>query len=155
MPMRRYLPLAVLLPLLMPATANAAAWVAEMVEDEGGPVLTAYIDGQGAGTYPPRLSFTCFYQASLRYLPSGDFGAPDLALDFDFSTEDEAATIAMRYEEMDGAFAAYFGKTDKVIALLESGSDLLLRSADGSVPPQSFSLAGSKAAIETVLTACK
>ncbi len=153
--MRRYLPLAVLLPLLVSAPAHAAGWVAEMVEDEGGPVLTAYVDGQGSGTYPPRLSFTCFDQASLRYLPSGDFGSRDMPLDFDFSTEDETATLAMQYEEMDGAFAAYFGKTEKAIAMLQSGSDLLVRSADGSVPPQTFSLAGSKAAIETVLAACR
>ena len=152
--MLRLLPLTALL-LMLPTIANAAEWVAEMVEDEGGPVLTAYVEGDGPGQYPPQLSLTCFDEVGLRYLPAGDHGAPEMALDFAFSTEDEEQTLSMQYEEMDGAFAAYFPKTEKLIGMLEGGSDLLIRSADGSVPPQTFALAGSKAAIETVLAACK
>jgi hypothetical protein len=103
----------------------------------------------------PRLSFICGTEAGLRYLPSVDIGSPNLSVDFAFSTEKEEITLAMQYEAMDGAFGAYFAKTDKIIGLLQGGSDLLIRSSDAGIPPQTFTLAGSSAAIEKVLAGCQ
>src|SRR6218665_1021286 len=135
--MRRSLLLAALL-MPLASAANAAGWVAEMVEDEGGPLLTAYVETTGPGAYPPRLSFICGTEAGLRYLPTNDYGMPDSKIDFTFSTDKDEITLAMQYEAMDGAFGAYFAKTDKIIALLQGGSDLLIRSSDAGVPPQTF-----------------
>lgn len=151
--MRPSLLLAVVL-MLLPSLAGAAEWVAEMVEDEGGPLLTAYVEGDAPGAYPPRLSFICGDEAGLRYLPANEAGMPDMAIDFAFSTESAEIMVPMQYEAMDGAFGAYFPKTGEIIGLLKGGVDLLVRSADGSVPPQTFSLAGSRAAIDKVLAAC-
>lgn len=152
--MRRLLPLLSLL-MLLPSAANAAGWVAEMVDDEGGPLLTAYVESEAPNVWVPRLSFICGTEAGLRYLPSVDAGAPDTAIDFAFSNETDEITLPMQYEAMDGAFGAYFAKDAEIIGLLKSGVDLLIRSSDASVPPQTFSLAGSSAAIDKVLAGCQ
>lgn len=141
--------------MTLASAANAAGWVAEMVEDEGGPLLTAYVESEAPNVWVPRLSFICGTEAGLRYLPTVDIGAPDLSVDFTFSTEKEEITLAMHYEAMDGAFGAYFGKNDRIVGLLQGGSNLLIRSSDPGVPPQTFTLAGSSAAIKSVLAGCQ
>jgi hypothetical protein len=60
----------------------------------------------------------------------------------------------MIYEDMDGAFVAYFPQADPLIALLENGSDVFVSESSGNYAAQSFSLTGSTKAIAKVLKAC-
>jgi hypothetical protein len=151
--MRRLLSLCALLLLTVPV--SAAGWTAGMEEDEGGPVMTASVTGEGPGDFPPMLRMNCGDEVGLRYLMSGDSGGPNDADDFLFSTESDEIKLHMQYEEMDGAFAAYFPTSDPVIDLLEAGADLLVTNPAGVYPPQSFTLEGSSDAIETLLKSCE
>jgi hypothetical protein len=151
--MRRLLPLCAVLLLTIPA--SAAGWTAGMEEDEGGPVMTAWVEGEGPGDFPPMLRMNCGDGIGLRYLMSGDSGGPNVEDDFLFSTESDEIKLHMRYEEMDGAFAAYFPQSDPVIGLLKGGADLLVTNPAGSYPPQSFTLDGSSDAIEALLKTCE
>ena len=151
--MRRLLLL--LVATLLPTASLAAGWTAGMEEDEGGPVMTASVTAEGAGDFPSMLRMNCGDEVGLRYLMSGDVGGPNNEADFLLASESEEVTLHMLYEEMDGAFAAYFSKTDPVIALLKGGSDLLVTNPGGTYPPQSFTLEGSSEAIATLLASCQ
>src|SRR4051794_21623224 len=107
--MRRLLPLCALLLLTVPA--SAAGWTAGMEEDEGGPVMMASVEGEGAGDFPPMLLMSCGDEVGLRYLMTGDVGGPNETDDFLFSTESDEIKLHMQYEEMDGAFAIYVPKS--------------------------------------------
>ena len=142
--------------ILVPGTAFAAGWVAEMQEDEGGPVMTAYVIGAADGAIAPELRMTCSSDGvALRYLMTGDAGSPGSEADFLFENESTQATLHMAYEGMDGAFAAYFPKTDPVITLLETGSDVFVSESTGNYPAQSFPLQGSSKAIDKLLRSCQ
>ena len=141
--------------MLLPTAAFAAGWTAEMQEDEGGPVMTAYVLGEGAADTAPELRMTCGSDgASLRYLMVGVGDEPASEADFLFENESTQATLHMIFEEMDGAYAAYFPATDPVIALLKSGSEVLISEKSGNFPAQSFPLQGSSKAIDKLLKSC-
>ncbi len=150
--MRFILSLAAL--LLLTSNTLGAGWTAGMEEDEGGPVMMASVEGEGPGDFPPMLILTCSDEVGLRYLTAGDLGGENEEADFLFASESAEQTLHTRWEGMDGAFAAYFPKTDPVLELLMSGSDLLITSPAETYPPQSFTLEGSRAAIETLLATC-
>lgn len=141
--------------IALPASALAAGWTAEMQEDEGGPVMVAYVTADPVGELTPALRLMCGGEdVALRYEMAGGGGSPGSEADFLFENERDQATLHMVYEDMDGAFAAYFPKTDPVIALLKTGADVFISETTGNYPAQSFSLKGSTKAIETLFDAC-
>jgi hypothetical protein len=150
--MRSFVALAAL--LLLTSNASAAGWIAQMQEDEGGEVMTASVTGEGPGDFPPMLSMTCWDKVNLRYFMAGNEGDLDETADFTLASEADEVTLSMLYEAMDGAFAAYFGKADPVLALLKGGKDLLVTNPAGKYPPQTFTLEGSSDAIDTLLDSC-
>jgi hypothetical protein len=140
---------------LLPSAALADGWTAQMQDDEGGQVLVASVSGDAVGKLTPSLSLLCGGKAlSLRYLMSSEDGNPGSEADFLFENESQQAKVHMIYEDMDGAFVANFPKTDPMIALLESGSDVFVSESSGNYPAQTFSLTGSTKAIAKVLKAC-
>lgn len=142
--------------LLLPGAALAAGWVAQMEEDEGGPVMTASVQARGEGDLPAQLRMTCSSDGmALRYLMSVEAGTPGSEADFLFENESTQAALHMAYEDMDGAFAAYFPFGDPVVALLKSGADVFVSESTGNFPAQSFSLRGSTKAIDALLATCK
>jgi hypothetical protein len=138
----------------LPQSVFAAGWTAEMQEDEGGSVMVAYVTAEADGDLQPTLRMMCFDEVMLRYEMAGDIGGPGSEADFLFENEQDQVTLHMLYEEMDGAFAAYFPKTDPIISLLEHGSDLYVSETTGNYPAQAFTLKGSTKAIETMLDNC-
>jgi hypothetical protein len=150
--MRRFVTLAAI--LVLTSNASAAGWIAQMQEDEGGEVMTASVTGDGPGDFPPMLSMTCADEVNLRYFMSGGEGELDETADFLLASEADEVTLAMLYEAFDGAFAAYFSKTDPVLALLKGGKDLLVTNPAGKYPSQTFTLEGSSDAIDTLLESC-
>jgi hypothetical protein len=142
--------------IAVPGAALAAGWTAEMQEDEGGSVMVAYVTAEPDGAITPTLRLICAGSEGvmLRYEMPSDDGGPGSEADFLFENEHDQVKMHMVYEDMDGAFAAYFPKTDPVIPLLENGKDVFISEASGNYPAQSFSLKGSTKAIQTVLKGC-
>ena len=60
----------------------------------------------------------------------------------------------MQYEEMDGAFAAYFPMDDKIIDLFKSAATVIVNDPTGLYRVQAFPLTGSSEALDTLLKQC-
>lgn len=141
---------------LLPGVAHAEGWVAEMVEDEGGPVMMASVTGSADGDFQPMLEMTCADEGlGLRYLMATDDGQPGDSANFRFENEHDEIVMAMNYEAMDGAFAAYFPVDDPIVSLIETGADLFITQMNGNNPAQDFTLKGSTKAIAALLKTCK
>jgi hypothetical protein len=135
----------------------ADGWTAEMQEDEGGPVMVASVTAAAVGDVTPELELMCAGDegVNLRYLSSADTVAPGSEADFSFENESAKLTKHMQYEEMDGAFAAYFPPKDPMVAFLQTGDEVVISEASGNYPAQTFTLKGSSKAIAKLLKACK
>jgi hypothetical protein len=143
------------------APAMAASWQSGMVEDEGGPQMMAWVDGQG-GDVPPDLYLMCAGDMglNLRYSmgsgPGEGIDMPPGPLDFMFTFGGSAAaTLSMQYEEYDGAYAGYFPKTEAVLALMRGAANMTIGDPTGVWHEQVFPLVGSSAAIDAVLATCE
>ena len=154
------LPLVALLgAVTIPAAGQegCATWTAEMLEDEGGPVLTAWVCD--ARRPDAQLLLTCAAdEIWIRYdLSAGSEASPELGetVDVTFTTGQGSATLAMPYQEMDGRHAADVGVDAPLVGLLRDGDRVTIRDAAGRYPERSLSLAGSSGAIGTLLAACR
>jgi hypothetical protein len=138
--------------------ALAQQWTAEMVEDEGGPVMMASVVGPGGGDLPPELFMFCAGGTiSLRYaFPLGD--GVGLLIDkpvaFTFEFGNGSVTLDMQYEDMDGAFAAYVPTDDKIIDLFKSAATVIVDNPTGRYQVQAFPLTSSSEAIDTLIGQC-
>ena len=145
--------------LLLPATAFAGdgKWTAEMQEDEGGSVMVASVSIKPVGDLVPTLSLMCAGTegVNLRYETSTGGAEPASEADFVLKTDKAELSKHMVFEEMDGAYAAYFQPTDSAIALLKGGSEITITQTGSSGPAQTFPLAGSSKAIATLLKSCE
>ncbi|MEP7241474.1 MAG: hypothetical protein ABI697_11355 [Devosia sp.] len=142
---------------LLPTFAWADGWVAQLEDDEGGQVMTASVEGDPAAGVTPRLRLLCAGSEGimLRYEMAAGTASPGSEANLLFENESQQITLPMAYEDMDGAFAAYFPKTDPILGLLENGPDVFISEASGNYPAQSFTLKGSTKAIAKVLKDCK
>lgn len=149
--------LAVMVSLCGGASAADSGWIAQMQEDEGGSVMVASVSAAADGDVTPELELMCAGDegVNLRYLSSADTVSPGSEADFSFENENSKLTLHMLYEDMDGAFAAYFPPSDKMIEFLKTGDEVFISESSGNYPAQTFSLKGSTKAIETVLKGCK
>ena len=154
---RTVLCLALLLLPVGPAFAAADHWVAEMQEDEGGPVMVASVTAAAVGDVTPELFMMCAGSEglNLRYISTADNVAEGSEADFSFENENSKLTEHMKLEEMDGAFAAYFKPSDPMVAFLQTGADVLISESSGNYPAQTFTLTGSSKAIGKLLKDCK
>lgn len=145
--------------LLLPATAFAGdgKWTAEMQEDEGGSVMVASVSIKPVGDLIPTLSLMCAGTegVNLRYEMSTGGAEPASEADFVLKTDKAELSKHMVFEEMDGAFAAYFQPTDAAIALLKGGSEITITQTGSDSQAQTFPLAGSSKAIDTLLKSCE
>lgn len=142
--------------ILLPTSVLAAGWTAQMEDDEGGQLLVASVVGDAEGGVTPRLSLMCGGSEGmmLRYEMAGDGETPGSEDDFLFENESQQARVHMIYEDMDGAYAAYFPPSDPLIGLLENGADLFISPSGENAAAQNFSLRGSTRAISQVLKRC-
>lgn len=140
----------------LPAVAeeDCGRWAAEMLEDEGGPVLTAHVCATGAPEV--ELLLTCFGgEFGLRVdLATDESADPTGQSDVDFATESGSQTLSMIFEEMDGRHATSFATDAPLVQLLRSGASLSVHDVAGAFPEHHFSLAGSSKAIGALLRAC-
>jgi hypothetical protein len=154
--MRQAVP-GLLLMLLLTSTALGAEWTAQIEEDEGGPAMVASVSADPDDHTTPMLRLMCAGDQGvmLRYLTAADTVEPGSEADFRFENEDTQLDEHMVYEDMDGAFAAYFPPSDPMIAFLKTGAEVFISEATGNYPAQSFSLKGSTKAINALLRTCK
>ena len=154
---RAVLCLAVVVAFSGAAVAADGGWTAQMQEDEGGSVMVASVTAQADGDVTPALELMCAGSegVNLRYLSSADTVSPGTEADFSFENENSKLTMHMQYEDMDGAFAAYFPPSDPMIALLETGDEVFISESSGNYPAQTFTLTGSSKAIGKLLTTCR
>ncbi len=152
-------PLFAAVPAVGPALAQEACttWTAQMQEDEGGPVLTA--SACAVGRSDAFLSLTCFDgNVDVRHdLSAGAERSPDLdeVTDVAFTIDGATQTLSMAYQAMDGRHAAGVPVSSPLLALLRSGESLSIVDVAGQYPRHAFSLAGSAAAIGTLLAGCR
>lgn len=139
-----------------PATAAGGTWIAQMEQDEGGPAMVASVTAAADGGVTPQLRLMCAGDEGvmLRYLTAADTVAPSSEADFRFENESSQLTRHMQYEDMDGAFAAYFPPSDPMIAFLKTGEEMFISETSGNYPAQTFPLKGSSKAIDTLLRTC-
>ena len=137
----------------------AESWDASMMEDEGGPRMMAWVQGKG-GDVPPDLYLSCSgaTELNLRYSmgsgPGEGVEMPPGPLDFVFSFGGSTATMEMRFEEYDGAYAGYFPNADPLIGLMRTSANMAISDPTGVWHEQVFSLEGSGKAIDAVLKSC-
>lgn len=143
--------------LVPPAAAQEActSWTAEMVEDEGGPVLSAF----ACATDRPDayLSLSCFDNLYLSYdLATGAERSPDPGEETDvaFSVGGRTETLKLTYQEMDGRHAADLPVDAPLVQLLLSGGSLHVADVAGRYPAHDFSLAGAPEALEQLIEGC-
>lgn len=143
--------------LLLPGAALAAGWTAQMEEDEGGPAMVASVTAAPDGGVTPTLRLMCAGEdgVMLRYLTAADTVEPGSEADFRFENESSRLDEHMVYEDLDGAFAAYFPPSDPMIAFLKTGAEVFISETTGNYPAQTFSLKGSSRAIDALLRTCK
>jgi hypothetical protein len=153
----RLLSLVVLPAAMIASTALGAGWESGMVEDEGGKVMQAWVYG-GNGDVPPELRMMCGDQVVLRYGQGTSLGEGVEPIrdpvDFTFDFGDDMISLSMQYEEMDGAYAAYFEPDALIIGFLRSADSVALDVPNGPWPVQEFTLEGSSKAIAAVLRSC-
>lgn len=135
---------------------QCSRWTAEMVEDEGGPVLAA----SSCATDAPDVYMTLYCAVDtvlLRYdMANGAETDPELdqqqQVTFDFG--DAQITLQLQFEAMDGQFATSVPAVDPFVTLLASGTTMRASPADVSYPTRRFGLAGSASALSTLLAQC-
>ena len=154
---RAVLFLAVMMPFSGAVVAGDTSWVAQMEEDEGGPVLVASVTAAAVGDLTPELRLMCAGTegVNLRYLTSTGTASSGSEADFQFENEAAKLTRRMRLEEMDGAFATYVQPSDPMIGLLQTGNEVTIAEASGNYPAQTFTLKGSSKAIAKLLKTCE
>lgn len=141
-----------------PARAAGAcdSWQAEMWEEEGGSVLTAFNCAEAFEE--AFISLTCHEgNIWLRYdLAYGAERSPDLGevRDVVFTAGDGSASARLLYQEMDGLFATEEPLAADVISILTGGDVLEIGDMGGFYPLRTYSLAGSSRAIAALRAAC-
>jgi hypothetical protein len=129
-----------------------------MQEDEGGPVMMAWVYGAEGGDVPPELRMMCGDQVNLRYgqgaTREGESEPITEPVSFTFDFGDDVVSLDMQYEEMDGMYAAYVPTDALIVGYLRSKGGVAVDAPSGPWPVQEFTLEGSSKAIAAVLKSC-
>jgi hypothetical protein len=134
------------------------AWLAELWATEAGEVLVAAARSHEpeSEAFAPTLAILCGLH--LRYDPGPDIDSSidwtgrTAVLAFDFG--DTVIERELQYEAMDAMFAAPLDAADPLAEAIREGSLLTVRSPTGQLPENTFSLAGSTAAIAEMRRSC-
>ena len=132
---------------------DACGWSAQMEEDEGGPVMVAS-SCESDTESGPALRLYC---GNIRYNGNGlGMGAtPPASSTLVLTSGGKSLTADVRFEEMDGAFAAYVELGGPIVSLLKTGNEVGVTLKGTNLPSRTVSLKGSTAAIDKLISACK
>ncbi len=133
-------------------------WSAELWATEGGEELVAAVTARVAAgdELVPTLAIMCGFW--LRYDPgpiAGDVDWTGQSATFEFDFGDRSLERELNYEAMDGMFAASLRTDDPLIDALQAGTSVTVLMPNGGIDEQTFSLAGSAAAIDELGRSCR
>lgn len=141
-----------------PALADSActAWSTAKAEREEGKQWTAVVCAKRKDR-DALLEIVCSAgKWNVRYQPvlPDSYNPGDQLKDFDFATSTGTRRLALGFEGMDGAFATDLDPRHPLFEMLMSGAAVEIRSADASVPAQSYTLSGSRKALTSLSNRC-
>ncbi len=144
------------LPARAQAQENCTAWVTDMLEDEGGSVLTTHVCSDGSSQ--TWLAMTC-YQGRLVIdhdlaLGGSKQPASGETVEVEFVTDGGIETVPMMFQEMTAYFSGEVPADGKLVELLESKASLMIRDRAAAYPVRTYSLKGSSAALTKLVSAC-
>jgi hypothetical protein len=138
------------------AEESCESWTAEVMEDEGGEVLTAAVCTR---EYPDAwLLLICHDgNAFLRFdLAYGAERSPDTGevREVDFQGLGRGEGLTMTYQEMDGLFAGHMSADATFLDVFRGEGDLRVADRTSFYPEKTISLAGAAGALDAILAGC-
>ena len=142
----------------LPARAqeNCRAWATDMQDDEGGPVLMTHVCSDDASQ--TWLAMTChegklYIEHDLALGGSKEPGSEETA-EVEFVTDGGIETVPMMFQEMTAYFSGEAPTDGTLVELLKTQKSLLIRDKSAAYPARTYSLKGSSAALQTLVSAC-
>lgn len=120
-------------------------------------VAVAYAREPADEELVPALTVLCGAPLRLRYDPGPDDGGVDWTgqtATFEFGFGDRQLERELIYEAIDGNWTTSLAGGDDLLAALEAGSTVTVLMPNGGLPENTFSLAGSTAAIRQLQRSC-
>ncbi len=142
----------------MPGRADDSCrgWVTEMVEDEGGPVLTTHACSDDATQ--TWLSMICLDGRLWLQFDMALGGEREPELDeevaVEFVTDAGIETVPMSFQAMNAMFAGDVAADGRLVELLKAEPSVLIRDTAAAYPARTYSLKGSSAALSQLVVAC-
>lgn len=142
-------------------------WTANMEEDEGGPVMTAWACVKASASVPEAIhsiSVQCSGKDTLmiRFAPFADEksyppgGNENYETKVEFSLDQEMFTLDARFEAMDGALSMGTDINTPLVTTLMAQKEVTVTDVNNDkVPPITFKLKGAKKAFEKLIKACE
>lgn len=139
------------------AQSSCNAWHVAKVDREEGQRWTASVCAKRKDR-DAFLEIVCYGdKLNIRYqpvLPEG--GDPkDGMSDFVFKTSSGQRRVALGFEGLDGAFATDLDRRHPLFEMMMSGDRLNIRDSKAKVATQSYTLAGSRKALTTLMRSCR
>jgi hypothetical protein len=139
--------------------ASQPAWAAELWTTERGEELVAVVYSRPpeANEIVPAITILCGDPLWLRYDPGPQGDEVDWTgqhATFEFGFGDKQIERELVYEAMDGNWAIQLASSDEILSAIEAGSEVTILMPGGGLDAQTFSLRGSRAAIQEVRDSC-
>ncbi|MDB5523197.1 MAG: hypothetical protein JWM58_960 [Rhizobium sp.] len=153
--------LLLLLAAPLPALAGECDhWKAEMMEEEEGTVMSAYICvPRGDATIELYVRCAGPNDLMLRYIPIVPTDYPPKAgmytTELEFNFDQEMFTRPAQYEEMDGALVTETAIDAPFVYVLQAQKQMTIIDVNDKIPSATFTLEGAKAALTKVIAACR
>jgi len=139
------------------AASSCTSWVTQMQEDEGGAVLTTSACSDDATE--TLLQLRCFDRRLLVELDlaAGADRTPETAEtgEIEFVTDGGSVRVPVRFEEMTAYFAGEVPLEAPLLGLLQTQKGLLVRDSAARYPARTYSLKGSRAALDALVAECR
>lgn len=143
----------------VPARAedHCRAWVTDMQEDEGGPVLTAHACAENNDQ--AWMSMTCNdgkiwlqYDMAVGTGKDVDYEAVERV---EFVTDTGTETLSMSFQAMNAMFGGDVPADGALVGLLKTNAGVLVRAESADYPVRTYSLEGSSKAISALVAQCR
>jgi len=136
---------------------SCRSWSTEMLEDEGGPVLTTHVcSDDSSQTW---LAMTChegrLYIDHDLALGGSRESSSDETAEVEFVTDAGVETVPMRFQEMTAYFAGDVPADGALVKLLRSEASVLVRDKAAVYPARTYGLKGSSAALAKLVSECR
>ena len=139
------------------AAEDCRRWSAQMMDDEGGPVLKAFACSDDPGQSELYLSCsggTVWLSFDLAKGGDRTPGLEETAV-VEFVTDAGIERLSMQHQAMDGLFAGSTPVDGALVRKLSSERGLLVRDTAALYRAKTFSLAGSAESLRTLAAGCR